>query len=411
MTEILPVSALNTYVRSILESDDNLKDIKVKGEISNFTRNYKSGHCYFSLVDETASVKAVMFKADAQQMDFTPEDGMRVLARGRVTLYEKSGSYQLILRDIFPDGAGALQKAFEQVRARLAAEGLFAPEAKKPLPAFPRRIGLVTSKTGAALQDILAVAARRNPMMSFLLAPVSVQGFDAAKEIAQAVRRLDAVADVDLIIVARGGGASEDLWVFNDESLARTVFVAAKPVVSAIGHEIDTTILDFVADVRAQTPSAAAELAIPDVYGTVAGLEKVFTNIEYYIHQKLQTCYNQLSGAATGFSAGQTGKAIDRKSNQLSAFAGRLQGAMETRLERAQNRLEKDASVAAGLNPYHVLARGYGVVQKERQILKGVGTIKPGDALHVFMADGSFYCDVERVSQERIEDGKTQKEL
>ena len=263
MAEVITVTALNRYVKALLDGSDLLYDLALRGEVANFVRNAKSGHCYFTLRDSQCSVKAVMFRSDAQRLAFRPEEGMRVVVRCRVTLYEPSGAYQVYVNAMFPDGIGEAQLALEQLKARLQAEGLFAPEHKKPLPAFPQTIGLVTSRTGAALQDIKNVIGRRWPAVRLLLCPVSVQGFDAAQEVADAIGVLDR-RGVDEIIVARGGGSREDLWVFNAECIARAAFRCRTPLISAIGHEIDYTILDFVADCRAPTPSAAAELAVPD---------------------------------------------------------------------------------------------------------------------------------------------------
>ena len=261
MAEVISVSALNQYVKTLLDANDLLFDLALRGEIANFVQNARSGHCYFSLRDETSSVKAVMFRSDARRLGFCPEEGMKVIVRCRATLYERDGAFQVYVNNMFPDGIGSAQLAFEQLKAKLDREGLFAAERKKPLPRFPKCIGLVTSKTGAALQDIRNVIGRRWPAVRLLLCPVSVQGFEAADEIAAAIDRLDKSGQVDEIIVARGGGSREDLWVFNAERIARAASRCKTPLISAIGHEIDFTILDFVADQRAPTPSAAAELA------------------------------------------------------------------------------------------------------------------------------------------------------
>ena len=280
MAEVISVSALNQYVKTLLDANDLLFDLALRGEIANFVQNARSGHCYFSLRDETSSVKAVMFRSDARRLGFRPEEGMKVIVRCRATLYERDGAFQVYVNDMFPDGIGSAQLAFEQLKAKLDREGLFAAERKKPLPRFPKCIGLVTSKTGAALQDIRNVIGRRWPAVRLLLCPVSVQGFEAADEIAAAIDRLDKSGQVDEIIVARGGGSREDLWVFNAERIARAASRCKTPLISAIGHEIDFTILDFVADQRAPTPSAAAELAVPDraeFHENYAIWKKIFT--------------------------------------------------------------------------------------------------------------------------------------
>ena len=294
MAEVITVSALNRYVKTLLDANDILYDLALQGEIANFVRNARSGHCYFTLRDSQCSVKAVMFKGDARRMSFSPEDGMRVVVRCRVTLYERDGAFQVYVNDMFPDGIGSAQLAFEQLKTKLQAEGLFDPEHKKLIPACPQCIGIVTSKTGAALQDILNVLSRRWPLTKLLLCPVNVQGFEAAGQIANAIRTLDQSKKADVIIVARGGGSREDLWVFNAEPLARAAFACKTPLISAIGHEIDFTILDFVADLRAPTPSAAAELAVPDRWELLQKIYNLEHNIQNNMQNRLAMCYNEM---------------------------------------------------------------------------------------------------------------------
>ena len=294
MAEVITVSALNRYVKTLLDANDALFDLALRGEIANFVQNARSGHCYFSLRDDVCSVKAVMFRTDARRLAFRPEEGMRVVVRCRATRYERDGAFQLYVNDMFPDGIGAAQLALEQLKAKLEQEGLFAPEHKKPLPEFPKCIGVVTSKTGAALQDIRNVLTRRWPSVRLLLCPVTVQGFEAAQQVADAIKKLDQRKEVDEIIVARGGGSREDLWVFNAEMIARAAYRCKKPLISAIGHEIDYTILDFVADCRAPTPSAAAELAVPDRAEQERILLDLQQNIRKNMQKRFDLCYNGL---------------------------------------------------------------------------------------------------------------------
>ena len=302
MAEVITVSALNRYVKTLLDANDALFDLALRGEIANFVQNARSGHCYFSLRDDVCSVKAVMFRTDARRLAFRPEEGMRVVVRCRATLYERDGVFQLYVNDMFPDGIGAAQLALEQLKAKLEQEGLFAPEHKKPLPEFPKCIGVVTSKTGAALQDIRNVLTRRWPSVRLLLCPVTVQGFEAAQQVADAIKKLDQRKEVDEIIVARGGGSREDLWVFNAEMIARAAYRCKKPLISAIGHEIDYTILDFVADCRAPTPSAAAELAVPDR----AEQERILLDLQQNIRKNIMVwnnttlCWSRALHAETG---------------------------------------------------------------------------------------------------------------
>ena len=377
MAEVISVSALNQYVKTLLDVNDVLFDLALRGEIANFVQNARSGHCYFSLRDESSSVKAVMFRSDARRLGFRPEEGMKVVVRCRATLYERDGAFQIYVNDMFPDGIGSAQLAFEQLKAKLDREGLFAPEHKKSLPQFPKCIGLVTSKTGAALQDIRNVIGRRWPAVRLLLCPVNVQGFEAADEIAAAIDRLDKSGKVDEIIVARGGGSREDLWVFNAERIARAAYRCKTPLISAIGHEIDFTILDFVADQRAPTPSAAAELAVPDRAEYLRKLFILEENIHISIQNKLDLCYNRLDETVQPLSRQKMQGQLTDRQQQLQNLAGQLESVMQTKQQARELRLRHAALLAASLNPYGVLARGYAVVQDEK------GRICTPDTLHI----------------------------
>ncbi|MDL2325266.1 exodeoxyribonuclease VII large subunit, partial [Ruminococcaceae bacterium OttesenSCG-928-A16] len=362
------------------------------------------GHCYFSLKDEKASVKAVMFRADASRLAFTPENGMRVIARCRVSLYERDGSFQLYVEDLFPDGVGATQLAFEQLKQRLLKEGLFEGEHKKSIPAYPKCVGVVTSKTGAALQDILKVAAHRCPAAHFLLAPVTVQGQAAAPEIANAITLLDNSGMVDVIIVARGGGSAEDLWVFNAEEIARAAFAAKTPVVSAIGHEIDVTILDFVADLRAPTPSAAAEMVLPDLWHTAAGMMNIYTSITKNIQFRLNSCYNDMAQLTAHGALLQLQQLPSQKRQLLAEYSRAITGQMAQKANKNQLRMQTAAKLAAGLNPYAVLGRGYAVVYNPKgDTINTVKKLAPGKGATVQLKDGSFTCTVQaiEVNQEK----------
>ena len=397
MAEVISVSALNQYVKTLLDANDLLFDLALRGEIANFVQNARSGHCYFSLRDETSSVKAVMFRSDARRLGFRPEEGMKVIVRCRATLYERDGAFQVYVNDMFPDGIGSAQLAFEQLKAKLDREGLFAAERKKPLPRFPKCIGLVTSKTGAALQDIRNVIGRRWPAVRLLLCPVSVQGFEAADEIAAAIDRLDKSGQVDEIIVARGGGSREDLWVFNAERIARAASRCKTPLISAIGHEIDFTILDFVADQRAPTPSAAAELAVPDRAEFSRKLCNLEENIHISIKNRLSLCYNRLDETVQPLSRQNMQAQLAGRQQQLEAVSGQLQTAAREKQQDAGLRLRHAAALAATLNPYGVLARGYALVQDEKGRICAPDALREGQKMTLCGAVNRIHCTVDAV--------------
>ena len=399
MAEVISVSALNQYVKTLLDANDLLFDLALRGEIANFVQNARSGHCYFSLRDETSSVKAVMFRSDARKLGFRPEEGMRVVVRCRATLYERDGAFQIYVNDMFPDGIGSAQMAFEQLKAKLDREGLFAPEHKKPLPACPRCIGLVTSKTGAALQDIRNVIGRRWPAVRLLLCPVNVQGFEAAEEIAQAIRCLDRSGQVDEIIVARGGGSREDLWVFNAEVIARAAYRCRTPLISAIGHEIDFTILDFVADQRAPTPSAAAELAVPDRAEVSRKLSSIEQNIQKLIHNRLEICYNELEQAERQISQETARRVLRNGQARLNETEQAVRQQLDRKQKNASDRLAHAAQRADSLSPYRVLARGYAMVLDQKDRITTADQLRPGDAVTLRGVAQKVRCAVEAVEE------------
>lgn len=397
MAQYIRIHELNAYVRQLLEQSEPLSQLIVCGEVSNFTRHYKSGHLYFTLKDETASVKAVMFRDKARLLGFQPQNGMQVLAYGRATLYERDGAFQIYVDFMRPFGAGAAQMAFDALRKKLEAEGLFAPDHKRPLPAMPRCIGVVTSKTGAALQDVCHVITRRWPLTRLLLAPVSVQGLEAEQSIVDGIRALDADARPEVILVTRGGGSKEDLWVFNSERIARAAYGCRKPVVSAVGHEIDYTILDYVADVRAPTPSAAAELCVPDRRQVIQELCSFRQNIQSSIQSRLQLCYNKMDGLGAGtvlrgFHTGMQARA------QLTDRLGSDIGAQTQALwQRRRQRLQSAAALASSLDPYRVLARGYALVQDGKGECLRVESLQPGETIRLRGAAAQADCTVRSV--------------
>ena len=399
MAEVITVSALNRYVKTLLDANDILFDLALRGEIANFVQNARSGHCYFTLRDEASSVKAVMFRTDARRLAFRPEEGMRVVVRCRATLYERDGAFQLYVNDMFPDGIGAAQLALEQLKARLEKEGLFDAEHKKPLPAFPKCIGVVTSKTGAALQDIRNVIARRWPSVRLLLCPVTVQGFEAAQQVAAAIRTLDQRKEVDEIIVARGGGSREDLWVFNAEIIARAAYHCKKPLISAIGHEIDYTLLDFVADRRAPTPSAAAELAVPDRAEQMRILQDLQQNIRKNMQKRFDLCYNSLEQYNFVLEQSSARRNWQKKSGELQQMQQDVQHEMCRQLQSAQQELQHAAVLASSLNPYKVLARGYAMITAPDGTILSQADLRPEKTIYVRGASNRAKCHVEAVEE------------
>ena len=399
MAEVISVSALNQYVKTLLDANDILFDLALRGEIANFVQNARSGHCYFSLRDAAASVKAVMFRSDARRLGFRPEEGMKVVVRCRATLYERDGAFQVYVNEMFPDGIGAAQLAFEQLKAKLEQEGLFAAEHKKSLPAYPKRIGIVTSKTGAALQDIRNVIGRRWPAAKLLLCPVSVQGFEAAQQVADAIGRLDRSGKVDEIIVARGGGSREDLWVFNAEVIARAAYRCKVPLISAIGHEIDFTILDFVADRRAPTPSAAAELAVPDR----AELLRVLLQLEQRCQSTLQSRFaaalGRLERVGQQLSRDMTRRTLTAGQTKLEVYQKELEDAARSGIQKRTNQLRHAAALADSLSPYRVLGRGYAMVYDSKNRLCSADALSTGDRITLRGAAHTAECTVLSVEE------------
>lgn len=397
MRDVISIQHLNQYVKTLLDRDEVLSGIALRGEITNFVRHTKSGHLYFSLRDEAASVKAVMFARDARQLAFRPEEGMRVIVRCRVSLYEATGAFQVYVSDLFPDGVGAAQMAFEQLKARLEYEGLFRSDLKKPLPERPSYIGVVTSATGAALQDIKNVLQRRWPLAKLLLAPVNVQGMEAAKQIAAGIRSLERDGRANVIIVARGGGSREDLWVFNDEGIARAAFACTIPLISAVGHEIDFSILDFVADMRAPTPSAAAELATPDIQEEMQKLFKKFVNIQENIHYKRDLWYTEFTSLQAKRSGCSPQAICQAQQAKLARISGEATLAIKRVEAQKQNQLSATVALAHSLSPYQVLSRGYAMVQSETGEHLAIETLAKGQTIRITGNDACALCKVEQV--------------
>lgn len=449
--KVLSIRDVNRYIKLKLEGDSGLQDIWLRGEISNFTR-HSSGHMYFTLKDESGRLKCIMFASYNQRLPFVPKDGMKVLARGGVSVYERDGAYQFYATAMQPDGVGSLYLAFEQLKRKLESEGLFAESIKRPIPRYPGAIGVVTSPTGAAVRDILITLQRRHPSVPVLLYPVSVQGTQAAPSIVKAIEEMNRLAEVDVLIVGRGGGSLEELWAFNEEAVARAIRASRIPVISAVGHETDFTIADFAADLRAATPTAAAELAVPHTGELRQQL--------HYLEQRMGKSLRLMAGKARErwqhaarspyFTQprrtllaqterldrlrdrlvfrvqGQSGRAQER----LARLAGRLAGASPTeqagfarkRLSGARRALElamggtlRDAQSRYGslvrgldaLSPLKVMGRGYSLLydEQDKRLIRSIADVQPGDPVRVRLSDGRLDCQVWGIHGEEKENG------
>lgn len=398
-TSALTVTQINTYIKSLIEGDMRLRHITVVGEISNFTRHFRSGHLYLSLKDESCSLKCVMFAQTASRLRFQPENGMRVYVSGRLSVYDRDGVYQLIADAMEPVGAGAMAAALEQLRQKLAAEGLFDADRKKQLPAFPKRIGVVTSASGAAVRDIENVLSRRYPLATMVLCPAAVQGADCAPQNVQALEAIARYGDVDVILLGRGGGSQQDLWGYNDERLVRAVAACPIPIVTGIGHEIDTSLCDLAADFRAPTPSAAAELATPDIRDLAQAVDQAAARAYqeiFSIHggacealQNLDACLASLSPMRVLSVRMET---LDRMRAQLIS-AGRIA------MERRTTALTHMGVRLKNADPTALLKQGKLTVLFGKEKLKSASQVKAGDQLQVLLADGRLDCTVDAVQQ------------
>ena len=401
------VSQLNEYIKMLLEGNPNLNDLWVQGEISG-AKLYASGHLYFSLKDAGGVISAVMFKNSLMRMEFDPENGMKVLAHGRVSAYPPRGQYQFIADRMIPDGAGALAVAFEQLKAKLGAEGLFDPARKKPLPPHPRRIGVVTSPSGAAVHDIIRVSKKRYPSTEILIFPSLVQGAEAPAYLRGGIQYFNAVKDdpeqgVDLIIIGRGGGSAEDLWGFNDERLARAIATSEIPVVSAVGHEVDFTICDFVADLRAATPSAAAELSLPDKEDLMRQVQSLTTRLHTSETARLRRHRLRLETLATCRVLTSPEGVYSLRRETVEGLAKGLSLATSRRLTFKRQSLERVTAQLGALNPLGVLSRGYALVQTEEgRVIPAVSALSVGDRVSLRFADGTARAVVETVSPEEM---------
>ena len=398
--KILSVSQVNMYIKALLDEIPQVKNVYICGEISNFKHYYNSGHMYFTLKDDKSQLKAVMFKNDNYRLKFTPENGMKVICFGQVGVYERDGVYQLYCRDMQPDGVGALTIAFEQLKVQLAEEGLFDEEHKKAIPKYPQKIGVATSKMGAAVEDIKNVISRRYPLCEIIIVPTMVQGESAAQDIADSIRFIDENLGVDTIIVGRGGGSLEDLWAFNTEIVARAVYACKTPIISAVGHETDFTISDFVSDMRAPTPSAAAELAVPDIKSLIFQLNNFSVSIEKSLDFKISQCENSIKRYKDFFSKSNVDLFYANIRDKMAQYNQKLKDSITRIIENQTNTLSKNAEMLDNLSPLKILSRGYSVVKNEKSdIITDSENINVGDNVEIILSNGAFKATVNEVTK------------
>ena len=392
------VTQLTGYIKLLLDRDEILSQTCVRGELSNY-KIHSSGHHYFTLKDEGAVISCVLFRSDAMRLRFRPESGMKVILTGRVSLFPRSGQYQLYVSHMQPDGAGDLAVAFEQLKQRLQAQGLFDTAHKKPLPRYPERVALVTSPTGAAVRDMIRILGRRWPLASVLVCPVRVQGEGAAEEIAAMLELVDAAGLADVIITGRGGGSLEDLWAFNEEIVARAIYRCKTPVISAVGHEPDVTIADFAADVRAATPSNGAELAVCDRTELRAFLEQQARRMEKAQERRLELLRQRLRRLSERPVLRSPEGSLQQKELLLELLRQRLERAAAAAVEKRQRQFAALSGRLDALSPLKVLARGYAVATRQEQVLHSVEQLSPGEEIRLRLSDGTALCAVERIEK------------
>ena len=395
---ILSVSQLNRYVAFRLHEDDKLRMVLVRGEIANFTRNFRSGHCYFSVRDEEASVRAVMFRSHADRLPFQPENGMHIILQGAVTLYERDGAYQINVTDRQPDGVGAQALALQQRREKLAKLGYFAPERKRPLPVMPQKIGIVTSRSGAALHDMLQILERRYPIGTVCIYPALVQGDAAPESIANALK-IAGNDRCDVILMGRGGGSNEDLSAFQSETVAKAVFESPVPVISAVGHETDHCIADEVADQRAPTPSAAAELAVPELSALKNAVSSQMQRMERAFSANLEKNERALQQIRQRLTQASPEARLELLTAQHSALTGRLHRAVQQYLQQRTDGLQMQLAKLEAFSPVAILQRGYALVYHENTLVRRADSLQAGDPLTIQLANGSVTASVTEIRE------------
>ena len=390
---VMTVSDLNNFIKNMFDNNRLLNSVHVKGEISNFV-SHRSGHFYFSLKDQDGQIKAVMFRSSAMKLKFMPENGMKVTVYGSVSVYPRDGVYQMYATSMQPDGVGALYLAYEQMKARLEAEGLFSIEHKRPIPQFPKAIGVITSPTGAAIRDIINVLGRRYPLATVYIYPALVQGEGAARTLIDGIDYFDKSRLVDTVIIGRGGGSIEDLWEFNSEQLSRRIFDCSIPVISAVGHETDFTICDFVSDMRAPTPSAAAELAVPDIRELSIAVTNLEDRSDRALSRTAERARDRLSALSTSDVIRNFASTIEARREEIAELMKNATTSYKATVADKKMSFVANVGKLDGLNPLSVISRGYSVVQKDGKTLLGVSSADVGDLISVRLSDGSLSAEV-----------------
>lgn len=400
VTSAISVTQLNEYVKSLIDGDSNLRDVYIKGEISNFKNHYSTGHFYFSLKDASSTVRAVMFKSSAAKLTFVPENGMLIIAHGRVSSFVRDGQYQLYVDAIEPDGVGSLYIAYEQLKRKLEAEGLFATERKRQIPKIPSRVGVITSATGAAVRDIINVTGRRFPFAEVIVYPALVQGEGAVASLISGLEFFSKSNGADVIIIGRGGGSIEDLWAFNSEQLARCIAASPIPVISAVGHETDFTIADFVSDVRAPTPSAAAEIAVPDTYELKHKITNIIRRESALLSQRIASARDTVKRYAESRTLSDPSYQIDERRMTLAFFTEKLNSSASKKAKDGRTSLALAAGKLSALDPMAVLTRGYGAVYgTDGKIVKSITSLSPGERIDIHLSDGNVAAEVREITK------------
>ncbi len=393
---ILTVTQVNEFVKSLIESAPTLSHLSIRGEISNFTNHVKTGHFYFSLKDEGGVLRCIMFRSAAQHLQFVPENGMKVVLHGRISAYVRDGQYQMYAERMEPDGIGALYIAYEQLKKRLQAQGLFDPAHKKPLPKIPRAIGIITASTGAAVHDMIHVTGRRFPYAKLVLFPSLVQGEGAPQQLIEGLSYFNRTKSVDVIIIGRGGGSMEELWAFNNEALAHAVYESEIPVISAVGHETDFTICDFVADRRAPTPSAAAEIAVPSTAELQQKFENIIGRLGQYTTARLQQHRTQIAHFAQSRALTNPQNLLDDRRTALLYLERQLGSALQTKVQSNRTDFVRACAKLEALNPLAILSRGYSAVfTEEKEVVHSIKQVKEAQLLRLEVTDGTIVTQVQ----------------